>query len=192
MKIEIKPLCKELNQEYLDFFDMRAFSDDHPNGPCYCTGPTMTKEVEKKMVSEFGDDIKGTIRKYAVDMLNNEMINGYLAFDDGVSIAWCNAADMESYEAFVPQLATLNSCGRTISIVCFEVAPDYRNKGIALALINRICSDAKQNGYVAVEGYVTISDGSIYDFTGPKGLYEKAGFSEVIRNEEKIVMRLML
>lgn len=192
MRIEIKPLCKDLNQDYLEFFDKRAFSDGNQNGPCYCTSPNMTKEVEKKMVGEFGDDIKGTIRRYAVDMLNNEKISGYLAFDNSISIAWCNAADMESYDAFVPELARENSVGKTISIVCFEVAPEYRNKGIALSFINRIRDDAREKGYVAIEGYVTISDDSIYDFTGPKSLYEKAGFSEVLRNEDKIIMRLML
>ena len=192
IKYEIKPLSRELNQEYLDFFDNRAFSDGNPNGPCYCTSPNMTKDVEKKMVSEFGDDIKGTIRRYAVDMLNDEKISGYLAFDDSLSIAWCNVADMDSYEAFVPKYAREISCGKTISIVCFEVAPEYRSKGIALSFIERICTDAKENGYDAVEGYVTVRDDSIFDFTGPRRLYEKAGFIEVGRSKDKIIMRFML
>lgn len=192
MKLEIKALNKDLNQDYLEFFDKRAFSDGNPNGPCYCTSPNMTKEEEKRMVSEFGDDIKGTIRGYAVDMLNEEKISGYLAFDNAVSIAWCNAADIESYKSFVPEIAKEKSCGRTISIVCFEVSPEYRNKGVALALIERICIDAKENGYEAVEGYVTLRDDSVFDFTGPKKLYEKAGFSEIYRNKDKVIMRVML
>lgn len=192
MKIEIKPMCKEHIRDYLDFFDHRAFSDGHPNGPCYCISPNMTKEAEKKMVSEFGDDVKGTLRRYAAEMLNKEKIQGYLAFDNGISVAWCNAAEMESYDAFVPQLARENSIGKTISIVCFEVAPEYRNKGIALSLIKRICEDARKNEFVAVEGYVTICDDSNFDYTGPQSLYEKAGFSEVMRDERNVIMRMML
>lgn len=192
MYIVIKPLSKALNQDYLDFFDKRAFSDGHPNGPCYCTPPNMTKELERKMVSEFGSDIKGTIRRYAVDMLNGGEISGYLAFDHSLSVAWCNAGDIEAYKAFIPEIARKNRCGRTYSIVCFEVAPEYRKKGIALSFIERICNDAKKQGYTAVEGYVSEMNDSNYDFTGPKSLYEKAGFSEVHRDGAKIVMRLML
>ena len=33
--IVIRPLTSELNADYLDFFDHRAFTDDNPNGPCY-------------------------------------------------------------------------------------------------------------------------------------------------------------
>ena len=34
MNITIKPLTSDLNEDYLDFFDNRAFTDDNPNGPC--------------------------------------------------------------------------------------------------------------------------------------------------------------
>ena len=37
--ITIKRLTPELKKDYLDFFDNRAFTDDNPNGPCYCTSP---------------------------------------------------------------------------------------------------------------------------------------------------------
>ena len=51
--ITIKPLTSELNADYLDFFDNRAFTDNNPNGPCYCTSPNQSKENIKQMVSEF-------------------------------------------------------------------------------------------------------------------------------------------
>ena len=96
--ITIKPLTSELNADYLDFFDNRAFTDNNPNGPCYCTSPNQTEENIKQMVSEFKEfGVKETVRKYAVDMLNRSMIQGYLAYDGNLSIGWCNAADMESF-----------------------------------------------------------------------------------------------
>ena len=68
--ITIKKLTLELKDDYLDFFDNRAFSDGNPNGPCYCTSPNQDKETIKQMVSEFqANGIKETIRKYAVKML---------------------------------------------------------------------------------------------------------------------------
>jgi len=192
--ITIKTLSAELNADYLDFFDNRAFTDGNPNGPCYCTSPNQDEEDIKQMVSEFKTyGVKDTVRKYAVNMLNENKIHGYLAYDGELSIGWCNASDMESYVGFVPQFARENTCGKTISIVCFEIAPKYRGIGIASAFIERVCSDAKTNGYVAVEGYAKLSNTrNDFDYQGPVRLYEKAGFIEVARENGQVIMRKML
>lgn len=193
-EVVIKKLSQELNKDYLDFFDNRAFSDGNPNGPCYCTSPNQDEETIKQMVSEFqANGVKNTIRKYAVEMLNDRKINGYLAFDNGLSVGWCNAADIDSYSGFVPDLARENKCGKTISIVCFEIAPGYRGKGLASAFIERVCDDAKENGYIAVEGYAKMSVvRDEYDFTGPIRLYEKAGFTRIMEQNGQVIMRKVL
>lgn len=192
--IIIKPLTAELNKDYLSFFDNRAFTDDNPNGPCYCTSPNQDEESIKKMVKKFKIfGVKKTLRKYAVKMLNENKIQGYLAFDGDTSIGWCNAADIESYSGFVPQFAKDNTCGKTFSIVCFEIAPEYRGKGIASAFIERVCNDAKEKGYVAVEGYAKLTENrDNFDFQGPVQLYKKAGFIEVARENGQAIMRKML
>lgn len=194
MTITIKPLTTDLNEDYLDFFDSRAFTDGNPNGPCYCTSPNQDEETIKKMVKKFKVfGVKKTLRKYAVKMLNEKKIQGYLAFDGDISVGWCNAADIESYSGFVPQFAKENTCGKTVSIVCFEIAPEYRGMGIASAFIERVCQDAKEKGYVAVEGYAKLSESrDEYAFQGPVRLYEKAGFVEVARENGQIIMRKML
>lgn len=194
MTITIKELTPELTEQYLDFFDHRAFTDGNPNGPCYCTSPNQDQETIQKMVSEFGIyGVKETIRKYAVDMLEERRIQGYLAFDGDVSIAWCNAADMESYVGFVPDFAREMACGKTISMVCFEIAPEYRGQGIASAFIDRVCEDGRKRGYAAVEGYARRStERDSFDFNGPERLFEKAGFSEVAEKDGQVIMRKML
>ena len=143
------------------------------------------------MVSEFQvNGVKETIRKYAVEMLEQGKINGYLAFDGGLSIGWCNAADIDSYAGFVPDFAKDNKCGKTVAVVCFEIAPGYRGKGIASAFLEQVCIDAKANGYAAVEGYAKTSAGqNEFDFTGPVRLYEKAGFSRIIEKNGIAIMR---
>ena len=193
-KIIIKPLTTKSSADYLDFFDNRAFTDNNPNGPCYCTSPNQDEESIQKMVSEFKTyGVKNTIRKYAVEMLNNNKIHGYLAYDGNLSVGWCNAADIESYSGFVPDFARSNTCGKTVSIVCFEIAPEYRGKGIASAFIDRVCNDAKSKGYVAVEGYAKLSDKrDDFDYQGPVRLYQKAGFAEVARENGQVVMRKVL
>lgn len=192
--IVIRPLTPELNADYLDFFDHRAFTDDNPNGPCYCTSPNQEEGQIKKMVSEFKSfGVKETLRKYAAEMLDRNMIHGYLAYDGDLSIGWCNAADMESYAGFVPAFARDIACGKTVSIVCFEIAPEYRGMGIASAFIDRVCNDAKKDGYAAVEGYAKLSDEyNDFDYQGPVRLYQKAGFEEVAREQGQAVMRKVL
>lgn len=193
-KVIIKPLSNELINDYLDFFDNRAFTDGNPNGPCYCTSPNQTQEEIKAMVSGFKKNgVKETLRKYAVQMLKEGKIHGYLAFDGETSIGWCNAADIESYTGFVPDFARQITCGKTVAIVCFEIAPGYRGKGIASALINCVCDDARKAGYVAVEGYAQVKDQrDKFDFTGPVQLFDKAGFNKVARQGSQIIMRKIL
>jgi ribosomal protein S18 acetylase RimI-like enzyme len=60
-----------------------------------------------------------------------------LAFDGDAPIGWCNAGDMERYPVnhfqFFPDFVRQNAIGKTASVVCFAIAPEYRGKGIASA-----------------------------------------------------------
>ena len=192
--ITIKKLTPELKEDYLDFFENRAFTDDNPNGPCYCTSPNQDDETIKRMVGEFQIyGVKETLRKYAVEMLEKNVIQGYLAYDGNLTVGWCNAADIDSYAGFVPDFARENTCGETISIVCFEIAPEYRGMGIASKFIEQICNDAKSKGYAAVEGYASFSEiRNEFDYQGPMGLYKKAGFVEVMKEKDQVIMRKVL
>jgi GNAT superfamily N-acetyltransferase len=190
MNIEIKPLTPELVPDYLDFFDHRAFSDASPNGPCYCTSPSMTTSDEAQMISEFSDDVKGTLRRYAVRLLAEEKIRGYLAFDNHVAIGWCNAGDRDAYVSWIPESALQNSVGKTLSVVCFAIAPEYRGMGIAYAMLERILDDAKAEGYTAVEGYARkLEERQFTDYNGPIHLFKKAGFAEIAQPGELVIMR---
>ena len=42
MAIEIKALTPDLEEDYFDFFDHRAFSDGSPYYPCYCNAFNMS------------------------------------------------------------------------------------------------------------------------------------------------------
>ncbi|MDR1329135.1 MAG: GNAT family N-acetyltransferase [Oscillospiraceae bacterium] len=149
------------------------------------------------MVSEFGDDCKGTLRKYAARQLAGGKIFGYLAFDGDIPVGWCNAGDMERYlvsrHQAIPDFARENACEKTFSVICFAIAPEYRKKGIATALLECVISDAGSQGFMAVEGYVNKKyAGEYWDHTGPMRLYEKFGFAETTKQDDKVVMRKVL
>jgi GNAT superfamily N-acetyltransferase len=193
MAIEIKRLAPELSADYFDFFDNRAFSDSNPNEPCYCTSPTMDTSTERQMVSEFErSGVKVAIRKYAVQMLEQGQIHGYLAFDSEVPVGWCNAGDMDNYcnENWISDFIRQNACGKTVSVVCFAIAPEYRGKGVASALLELAIDDAKTDGFAAVEGYPRLhSERETFDYNGPVRLFEKFGFVIVAELNNVSIMR---
>jgi GNAT superfamily N-acetyltransferase len=90
----------------------------------------------------------------------------------------------------IPDFARKNACDNTFSIICFAIAPEYRGKGVATALLERVVNDAISQGFKAVEGYVnTKYAGKYWDHTGPARLYEKFGFVEAAKKKKKVVMR---
>jgi ribosomal protein S18 acetylase RimI-like enzyme len=83
--------------------------------------------------------------------------------------------------------------GEVKAIVCFEIAPEYRGKGIASMLLQRVCEDAKAEGFKYVEAY-PVKDGGYMGmaFTGPIHMYEKAGFEVIEQKDQTFVVRKKL
>ena len=100
----IRRLTPDLLEDYLDFFDHRAFSDGSPFYPCYCSAFNMSRE---RIQDEFfrqaeingggNDGWKKALRDSAVRMVTNSEIQGYLAYDRGLAVGWCNANDRLNY-----------------------------------------------------------------------------------------------
>lgn len=180
MTITIKALSPELADDYFDFFENRAFTDDSPYR-CYCQMFQMTKEQAKAAYDdpEVQKNPGPASRKEAERQIREGILQGYLAYVDGIAIGWCNANDRASYPAEpvydVPFHAPTEN--REKAVVCFEIAPEYRGKGVATALLNRVIADAKIEGYAAVVGFPVLrSERYEWDNAGPLRLYEKAGF----------------
>ena len=208
MKIETKVLTSELVEAYIDFFDHRAFSDGSPYFPCYCNAFNMsTNEIEhmREEAKRYGGGVEGwqkSLRESAVQMVKEGRICGFLAFDNGIAVGWCNANDRMNYYRVgefdldhVPEDRAPVDCQREKqikSIVCFEISPEYRGKGIAAQLLNQVCDDARADGYEYVEAYPSDQAQNSLAFTGPVRLYEKAGFREFSRTGSMIVMRKKL
>lgn len=53
MGIMIKALRPELSEDYFDFFDNRAFSDNSPNYPCYCNAFNMSAaQIRSELIEQ--------------------------------------------------------------------------------------------------------------------------------------------
>lgn len=199
MNCIIRALTPELALDYFDFFDNRAFTDNSPMQPCYCCTLNMTDEqVKNKVFSQVEingggkEGLRLSLLKIAEKAIQEGDLKGYLAFDDGIAIAWCNAND-KAYYRQIPSFAEENNIGRTKSVMCFEVSPEYRGKGVATALLERVMVDAQADGYIAIEGYPHLQKvRETFDFIGPIRLYEKCGFSREAQQDNIILMRKVL
>lgn len=125
-------------------------------------------------------------RRYAIQYVRNNNIQGYLAYSGGKVVGWCNAntkADcLKCYcwRRFMGDIPTEDPGAgiRVKSVFCFAVAPEMRRKGITKLLLERVCQDAAQDGFDFVEAYPNkkyIDEAE--DYMGPAELFIKSGFT---------------
>ena len=208
MAFTIKRLTPELIPDYMDFFDNRAFSDGSPYYPCYCCNYNMPDEEFFGHCEGLEDTTENRChvqRDCAEILIRDGRLQGYLVYDGDVSIGWCNANDKQSFlhygnfDADDPADAERTAAiradtpAKTKSMICFEIAPGYRRKGIATMLVERICADALEEGYEFAEMYASERDDlDELDFTGPMGLCLKLGFERAGKYDDVVVMRKKL
>lgn len=192
MEIAIKRLTPELSTDYFDFFENRAFTDDSPYR-CYCQMYQMSKEQCKKEFENANDVDLGLLSKnIAKQQIESGSLCGYLAYVDGISVGWCNANDRANFpsEPYCDVLFYAPTPHCEIAVVCFEIAPDYRGRGIATALLDRVILDAKTSGYSSVVSFpVKRSERYEWDCSGPVRLYEKVGFYKISEHGDTIIMK---
>jgi GNAT superfamily N-acetyltransferase len=87
----IEPLSKERLNDWLGFFESRAFVDNPMWGSCYCTYFHNGKDGQGKP--------KGmTNRNFAIRLIETGQMQGYLAYSvEGVVVGWCNANDRQAF-----------------------------------------------------------------------------------------------
>ena len=206
----LKPLTESNIADFFDFFDNRAFSDGSPYAPCYCNCFQLTHEEVKnnigKRSAELGGGYEGlrlALRESAEILIRKGILHGYLAYEGNLAIGWCNANDRQNYirvGSFNPgkrqekdYYITSGEKGKIKSVVCFEIAPEYRGRGVAKALLQRVCEDAKRDSFERVEVYPQMTGNySALDFTGPLAMYQNAGFEEISLHGKTIVMSKLL
>ena len=210
MNITTEKLSRTNMADFFDFFDNRAFSDGSPFAPCYCNAFYLTAEEVRDGIGKrsemLGGGLEGftlALKESAKELIEKRIMQGYLAYVDGIAIGWCNANDRQNYVragSFIPYekrdedyYISNGEHGKIKSLVCFEIAPEYRGKGIARALMHRVCDDAENDGYEFVEVYPQITEKySTLDFTGPIEMYENCGFKEIDRHGKTVIMRKKL
>lgn len=177
MNITIKPLTPEMADEFIYYFDHDAFTDHEEWAACYCLESHLTSEENERLVEK--DDRRAAARS----LVESGVMRGYLVYDGDHIVGWCNAGDKSGYRtAFEAEgLVTEDDANtRIMSLYCIDLAKSYQGKGIAKLLLERVLSDAREQGFDMVEGYPFADTEFAYQYHAPLHLYEKYGF-EVFR-----------
>ena len=178
-EVVIRPLCPELCEDWLHFFDKIAFEDHGDWAFCYCLEGHLDPETQEKWT-----DAKER-REKAIEFILTGKMQGYLAYAEDAVVGWCNANDRGNYRYLAEMFRKIGyqtkeaADTKVKSIFCFLIAPKYRGNGIAQRLLDRVCEDAAQEGYASVEVYPFADEKFEFQYHGTAKMYERNGFLEI-------------
>lgn len=181
--ITVRPLAPDLLKAYLEFFDHRAFSDNPRWASCYCFFPHAPHETEK------WSERTGSQNRQAVSQrILAGTQRGYLAYDGGEVVGWCNAGLHSTFTTLDPPTAL--DAGPVGAIVCFVIAPSHRRKGVASKLLAAVLEGFRSQQVRIVEAYPRAETrNDAQNHTGPLDMYLKAGFVRVDENDGTVTVR---
>lgn len=193
MKIVVKKLSSELENDYIEYFETKAFTDGSEFQGCYCMWYHWTDELDVERSRCPKDNQKFFKRELAKTYIKKGFLQGYLAYVNDEVVGWCNANDRINYERLSkksrPDLwVDYSEKDKVKSIVCYVVAPDMRGKGIATELLKYVCKDAANEGYSYVEAYPAMGEFKQVNYHGPLSMYERQGFV-LYKNVKEAIVR---
>ena len=199
MPITIRKLTPDLAEAYVAYFDNTPHDVNIDDHKCYC----VTWRSDDSYSGRDGDHWFPSWeerRERALGYVKSGSLQGYLAFQEDKIVGWCNAnANCGGCLNYLRSFWRIDETREDIkvkSVFCFMIAPEMQRKGIATQLLQRVCEDAKSEGFDFVEAYIDTNAKRIFDtsyeFMGNLHLYEKCGFKQHSNNDGRIVMRSAL
>ncbi len=198
MNIEVYKLTPERLNDFLYFFENVAHTDNKEWDRCYCINYCSAHNNYITAKKKFANP---DVRKLsAIDYINKGLMQGYLAYADSNIIGWCNANNrnncMHCYgwkNHIANKTIDRKAKEKVKSIFCFTVAPAFRGKGVASAMLEKVIADAKNDGYEYLEAYPNKEEADMYySYVGPLKLYEKYGFELYTETKWRFVFRKKL
>jgi GNAT superfamily N-acetyltransferase len=119
--------------------------------------------------------------------------DGLLAYAGDLPVGWCQLGPRDRLAKLVDQLA-LDVDASAWAVTCFLVAPTWRRRGVATALLAEAIAVARAAGASRLEGYPrtggTVADGEAW--TGSEAVFTGAGFVLARADEPRSVYAMPL
>ncbi|MCB9919810.1 MAG: GNAT family N-acetyltransferase [Planctomycetes bacterium] len=195
--LRVEPMTPGRTDEWIDFFDHRAFEDNAAWSGCYCRVfefPHDTESWEEACENNANREVMAAAA-------NAGGVQGFLAYDDDVVVGWCRSGVRTMFRRGHSGVRGTPPQGdsSTLCTVCFVVAATHRRRGVARALLTAACEKAESDGLAAVEGYalkeLPVEDGVPPEaelFRGPRELYVHLGFEVAGETDRYWIMRKTL
>lgn len=127
------------------------------------------------------------------DLCRRGEYDGLLAYVGDEPVGWCQVGPRDRLTKLVAQLE-LEASATTWAVTCFLVAPGWRRRGVARALLAAAVATARRSGAARLEGYprtdAALEDGEAW--TGTEALFARAGLALVRPGSPRSVVALEL
>ena len=194
----IERLTPARRDDYLRFFDHEqgpAFADNPDWAKCYC------HFYEVPVAIAWGS-LDGAANRRAMDarIACGEM-EGFLAYANDDVVGWMNAQPRHKLQHAcarlkIPPPALPVPPHEAAAIVCFVVAPQWRRRGVARALLDLALTDFAARGIRIVDAFpwnTGPDDTSPTDhYNGSPALFAAAGFTPLAEYENVTLVRRVL
>lgn len=161
-QLRIKRLSVETLDDFLDYFDHRAFLNDPNWEGCYC-----------QFYLNGGQEQTLDNRSLACQRVEAGKMEGYLAYIDDKVAGWCAASNSLLFPMFPEAKEEL------ARILCFNVDPDLRGQGVSGRMLDLIIEDLALRGFEAVEAAPNLEEYGVKSYRGSAEMFFKRGFEQV-------------
>jgi ribosomal protein S18 acetylase RimI-like enzyme len=168
-----------------DFY--RLHSPENGHGWCRCTAWwTPTWEGWGERSAEENQALRESL-------MERGEFDGYLLYVNGEPAGWCQVGRRDRLAKLVRQFQLPPDEG-VWAITCFLIAPGYRGRGLATALLREVLQDLQGKGVRWVEAYPKRGEGLEAEdlWTGPEAMWLRAGFKVAREDAARPVLYLEL
>ena len=194
----VERLAPALRDDFLRFFDHErgpAFADNPAWAKCYCHFYEVPVAIDWPALD-------GAANRAAMDarIACGEM-EGYLAYAGDEVVGWVNAQPYHKLRHAcarlkIPAPPLLVPPHDAAAIVCFVVAPAWRRRGVARALLDGAVASLAARGLALIDAFpwnTGPEDTAAADhYHGSPAMFAAAGFTAIATHEKVTVVRRML
>ena len=161
-----------------DFFEFHS----RVGGECFCSAWWV--DTWEEWLAQSGEEN----RQLREELLKRGEYDGYLIYDGDKAIGWCQVGAQDRFGKLLTQF-NLTLDPRTWAITCFQIDGDYQRQGVASLLLEAVMQQLSQKGVPRVVAFpkIDISLPAHQQWTGPKAMYERAGFELVRENQTRAI-----
>ena len=192
--VRIEPLTPSRRDDYLRFFDHErgaAFADNPEWAKCYC------HYYHVPSTMDWGSFDAAANRVAISSRIDVGEMEGFLAYAGDDVVGWVNAQPLNKLPhcwarmAIEPPESTLPAWD-VAAVVCFVIAPAWRRRGVARALLEGALASFATRGIRRVYAFpfrrAEGDDRPTAHYHGPEGIFAQCGFVEMHSTDALRVM----